>query len=140
LRHWHKRYRGAIDHGEIQYLDQDSDLLRLLPRNSEPLRRYLERWDAFAFCCLWRKKQTGPVTPEQQDISYMEDKKIDRFIMLVTIVIWLLMLIAPLWVLHFVNSSLIKLGIITAFIIVFLAVMALVTDAEPSEMLAATAG
>jgi hypothetical protein len=70
----------------------------------------------------------------------MEDEKIDNFVLFVTVVIWLAMIIVPLWVLYFVHPPVDKLAVITAFIVVFLAVMALVTDAKPSEMLAATAG
>lgn len=70
----------------------------------------------------------------------MEDEKIDNFVRFVTVVIWLVMLIAPLWALYFVVDAVDKLAAITGFIVLFLAVMAVFTDAKPSEMLAATAG
>lgn len=70
----------------------------------------------------------------------MEDEKIDRFIMFVTMLLWLAMLIAPLWILHFVVHALFKLGIITGFIVLCLGVMEILTEASPSEMLAATGG
>jgi hypothetical protein len=70
----------------------------------------------------------------------MEDEKIDNFVRFVTLVIWLVMLIVPLWALYFVVKAVHKLAAITGFIVLFLAVMAIFTDTKPSEMLAATAG
>ena len=90
---------------------------------------------------LWRKEPDLDLpVATRQEVLYMEDEKIDNFVLFVTVVIWLAMIIVPLWVLYFVRPPVDKLAVITAFIVVFLAVMALVTDAKPSEMLAATAG
>jgi hypothetical protein len=141
LKTWHSNHPDAIAREETTYLDHTADLFRLLPRNAEPLRKFLERWDSFTFFTLWRKEpDQGLPVAERQEVLYMEDEKIDSFVLCVTVVIWLAMLIAPIWVLYFVNHAVDKLAVITAFIVVFLAVMALVTDAKPSEMLAATAG
>jgi hypothetical protein len=90
---------------------------------------------------FWRKEPDLDLpVAKRQEVLYMEDEKIDNFVLFVTVVIWLAMIIVPLWVLYFVRPPVDKLAVITAFIVVFLAVMALVTDAKPSEMLAATAG
>jgi hypothetical protein len=141
LTNWHTYHPDAIKREETLYLLHTADLFRLLPRNAEPLRKFLERWDRFTFFSLWRKEPNldNPVA-DRREVLYMEDEKIDNFVLFVTVVIWLAMLIVPLWVLYFVHHAVDRLAIITAFIVVFLAVMALVTDAKPSEMLAATAG
>jgi hypothetical protein len=141
LKTWHSHHPGAIDREETTYLLHTADLFRLLPRNAEPLRKFLERWDRFTFMSFWRKEPDLDLpVAKRQEVLYMEDEKIDNFVLFVTVVIWLAMIIVPLWVLYFVHPPVDKLAVITAFIVVFLAVMALVTDAKPSEMLGATAG
>ena len=51
----------------------------------------------------------------------------------------LIMLVAPLWVLNFIEGSVVRLGVITAFITVFFILAALATTARVFETLAATA-
>lgn len=50
------------------------------------------------------------------------------------------MLIAPMWILEFLGSGKVKLGVITGFIVVFLGLFSGMTDAKPFETLTATAG
>lgn len=52
LKTWHSHHPGAIAREETTYLDHTADLFRLLPRNAEPLRKFLERWDRFTFFSL----------------------------------------------------------------------------------------
>jgi hypothetical protein len=49
------------------------------------------------------------------------------------------MLIAPLWILNFAPGTTTKLGIITAFIVVFVGLISFITVAKPFECLAAAA-
>jgi hypothetical protein len=138
LENWHYNNKGVIEKREKEYISQ-KDVFALFPRSMEPLRRFLEHWDAFVLSPLWRKTP-DPSLPsyERQRVLYMEDGKIDVFITLVLSLICLTMLIAPLWILNFIDPVLVKLGVITAFIVVFF--IALVTNAKPSDTLVATAG
>lgn len=49
------------------------------------------------------------------------------------------MLIAPLWILQSIGGTNAKLVVITAFILVFLAILSVVTNAKQFETLGATA-
>jgi hypothetical protein len=88
----------------------------------------------------WKAAKSDLPVSESPSIIYIEDKKMDRFILFLTVLVWLAMLIAPLWILFFVANAIAKLGIITGFIVLFLGVVAVLTDSSPSDMLAATAG
>ena len=50
------------------------------------------------------------------------------------------MLVAPLWILEFMTSRRVQLEVITGFVVLFLVLIASVTNAQPFESLAATAG
>jgi hypothetical protein len=147
LKSWHRFYRGVISIQDQTYIDKAADLCNLVPRYISPLRRFLEWLPSSRFSRLsplWRKAAHSdlPVS-ESPQVIYIEsikDNTIERFVLFLTVLIWLGMLIAPLWVLYFVASAIDKLGIITGFIILFLGVIAVLTDSSPSDMLAATAG
>lgn len=49
------------------------------------------------------------------------------------------MLVAPMWILEFLEDTKVKLAVITASIVVFLALFSRMTDATPFETLGATA-
>lgn len=51
----------------------------------------------------------------------------------------ILMLVVPLWILAFVHEQTRRLGVITAFVMAFLALISFATLAKPFESLAATA-
>ncbi|KAL2788856.1 hypothetical protein BJX66DRAFT_339903 [Aspergillus keveii] len=59
--------------------------------------------------------------------------------MFTTVVIGLVMLIAPIWILTFTEPIVLKLTIITIFILLFLSLVSFGTNAKPYESLAATA-
>lgn len=54
-------------------------------------------------------------------------------------VLGMIMLIVPLWVLAVTHGTMARLGVITGFIMFFLALVAFATVARPFESLAATA-
>lgn len=68
------------------------------------------------------------------------DEQVDSLASVTIFVSAMVMLIAPLWVLAVVESLYQKLGVITAFLLVFLAILAWGTLSKPFEILAATAG
>ncbi len=88
LKTWHSLHPGAISRVETTYLNHNSDLFRLLPRNAEPLRKFLKRWESFTFFSLWRRKSKQDLPfAERQEVLYMEDEKIVNFVLFVTVVI-----------------------------------------------------
>ena len=141
LKNWHRICRGVISVQDQTYINKIADLCNLVPPDVNPLRRFLDRWNFFMLSPLWWKP-TDPDLPvyESPQVIYISDKKMDRFVLFLTVLIWLAMLIAPLWILYFVADAISKLGIITGFIVLFLGVVAVLTDSSPSDMLAATAG
>ncbi len=84
------------------------------------------------------KATTLPVYDAQM-VTYSSDKRIDTFINVVIITVGMVMLIAPMWILNFLDGGTKKLGTITAFIVGFLGMISYSSSAKPFEALAATA-
>lgn len=74
-----------------------------------------------------------------ETIQLYSDERIDIFVTFTSVVIGLAMLIAPIWILAYTAPVAAKLAIITAFILLFLALVSFGTNAKPFESLAATA-
>ncbi|KAL3450473.1 hypothetical protein BJX65DRAFT_305313 [Aspergillus insuetus] len=124
---------------ERKYIDKD-DLFTLIPKDRSPLRRLFKRSSRFRFFRLWQKKPTVSDLPLYiLHVHYSSDKRIDHFVMFTTVVIGLAMLIAPIWILAFTEPIVLKLTIITIFILLFLSLVSLGTNAKPYESLAAKA-
>lgn len=73
------------------------------------------------------------------NVHYISDEKIDRFIATFIMTPGLVMLIAPLWILAFLGGLIQRLGVISAFIVLFVALVSVTTVAKPFESLAAAA-
>ena len=132
---WFRNHQNAIHPEETQYLDERSDLFAMVPKDKAPLRRLLEKSSRFRRWSLWRKM------PKSQDASviYTSDQKVELFIGLINTTLGLAMLVAPLWILAFVENKVYRLVIITMFLICFLSVVTFTTVARPFESLGATA-
>ena len=63
----------------------------------------------------------------------------DAFISLIITTIGLVMLISPLWILAFIQLSVNRLAIITAYVVVFLCFVSIAMVEKPSETLGAAA-
>ena len=70
---------------------------------------------------------------------YISDKKVDRFIAALVMTLGLIMIIAPLWILAFLHVTVQKLGVISAFVVLFVTLVSATTVAKPFESLAAAA-
>lgn len=125
---------------EQKYIEQ-GDLFALIPKERSPLRRIFERSSQFRLSRFWKKNAPSSNLPfhVQQHIHYSSDKRIDQFVTLTIIVTGLVMIIVPIWVLTFTRLIVLKLTVITIFILLFLALVSLGTNAKPYESLAATA-
>ena len=95
----------------------------------------LEHSSRFRLLKLWQQKTID----EDKDVHYFSDEKIDHFVATVIMGLGLIMLIAPLWILAFLEGLVPRLGVISAFIVLFTALLSVTTVAKPFESLAAAA-
>jgi uncharacterized membrane protein len=79
------------------------------------------------------------VSPYADFVYYIDDAKVEKFVRFVLTLVGLVMLIAPLWVLAVTRGRVKRLGVITAFVVMFLVVVGAATTARSFEGLAATA-
>lgn len=77
---------------------------------------------------------------DEPNLMLWNEQHAQAFFTKATMVVGLGMLIGPLWVLEFVNRPLQRLGVITAFVVLFLFLLSVATTARPIESLAGAAG
>jgi hypothetical protein len=141
LQNWHHNHlQEAISPPEYEYLSHTRDLFSVIPKEKPPLRRLLERAESFRVHWIFKEKE-APSLPlyDRHLVTYISDKRVDTFAYVVIVGVGMAMLIAPMWVLEFLDSQLVKLATITTFIIAFLAMISGASSAKPFEVLAATA-
>ncbi|CRL29074.1 unnamed protein product [Penicillium camemberti] len=140
LRNWLYNHEGAIVAEEQSYINKD-DLFPLIPKERSPLRRLFEMSSRFRMSRFWKRKSVTSDLPTHchETIQLYSDERIDIFVTFTSVVIGLAMLIAPIWILAYTAPVAAKLAIITAFILLFLALVSFGTNAKPFESLAATA-
>jgi hypothetical protein len=140
---WLYNKENAILEEEVAYANHGSDLFPLVPRPKSSLRRLLECSQRFRFSRFWRTQpsdlEEGPWTDDGY-VHYSSDEKVDRFVGAIILLLGVMMLIAPLWILKFVPSTLNRLGVISTFIVLFVVLLSFTTVAKPFESLAAAAG
>lgn len=139
LSNWFNNNGNAILAEETDYIKHPSDLFSLVPRLKSPLVSLLERSSRFRLLRLWQQEDIENLTSNDKNVHYYLDKKIDRFITTFIMGLGLVMLIAPLWILAFVGGLVQRLGVISAFIVLFVALISVTTVAKPFESLAAAA-
>ena len=138
LSNWFHNHPHAILDEEAAYIQHPSDLISIVPKTKALLRNLLEFSCHFRLCSLWQKPPADPANSDKE-IHYILDRHIDAFVTTIITVLGLVMLIAPLWTLAFVDSTVAKLAIITAFIFSFVILLSITTVAKPLESLAAVA-
>jgi hypothetical protein len=148
--------KHPINEIEAEYITHTKDLIAVLPKDISWFRKVLERslllripgvrslferkaddiedYDAI------RAIENGKHSAIRKT-RWQNDKRVDRFSEGVIAVVGLAMLIAPVWVLDKIDHGLpnVKLGAITAFIVVFFVLVAVATTARVFDALAATA-
>lgn len=141
LDNWHfNRDYSAIAPEEQKYLQHHRDLISVFPREKTPLRKLFEKSINFQQFWLWRDKKAPELPTYDKDlIIYNSDQRIDRVLNTFIMVVGMSMLIAPMWILVYLETDEAKLGTITAFVVAFLGVISSVTVARPFEILGATA-
>lgn len=142
LSNWFNNTGNAILDEEAAYIDHTYDLIPLVPKPITGLRQLLERSSRFRFSRLWKKAPPGDTNLSFADVSaihYSSDARIDGCVGITITILGMIMLIAPLWGLAITEGMMQRLGVITGFIVLFLALIAFTTVARPFESLAAAA-
>lgn len=139
LENWFYNNGNVILAEETGYIKHHSDLFSLVPTPKSPLRSLLERSSHFRLLRLWQRKDIDHSASQDENVHYISDEKIDSFIATFTMSLGLIMLIAPLWILAFLEGLVQRLGVISAFIVFFVALVSITTVAKPFESLAAAA-
>jgi hypothetical protein len=117
------------------------DLIHLEPKSRTILRGLLEKLSRFRLSKLWATKDL-PLpqhSAHPEEIHHSSNTKIDNSIGIIIATPGMLMLIVPLWVLSETTGTRTRLGVITAFIVIFLGLIASTTVAKPFKSLAAAA-
>ena len=139
LENWFYNNGNAILKAETEYIKRSSDLFYVVPKSKSPLRVLLEHSHRFRLLKLWQEKNVDATGYSDENVLYFSDEKIDRFIATFIMVLGLIMLVAPLWILAFLGGLVQRLGVISAFIVLFVALISVTTVAKPFEILAAAA-
>jgi hypothetical protein len=140
LHNWLNLFEGAIYRPEIRYLDRLDDLIYVTPNPDSSLRR------AFGYIApklnlpCFRRNPDPEMGYDEPNLMLWNEQHAQAFFTKATMVVGLGMLIGPLWVLEFVNGPLQRLGVITAFVVLFLFLLSVATTARPIESLAGAAG
>lgn len=142
IQNWFYNSQNAILESEAAYISKEHDLIQLVPKPTTPLRRILEKSTAFRLSKFWAKKPPDlPVhnTCGSTTTYYSSDANIDAFIGIIITTAGTVMLIAPLWILEAMESPVYRLGVITCFIVLFLALVAFTMPTNPLGSSAAVA-
>lgn len=103
-----------------------------MPTQTSPLRRFVQRaLPAIPFFC--HSTAAEPSSP------HISDAHIDAIVHFLDAGLGMGMLIAPLWMLGFVEDTTVRLSIITSFLIGFFVLLTFTTVGRPFESLGATA-
>ena len=139
VKNWLIQFPNAISKPEIRYLEDREDLIYVLPNAKRPLVQRVFLWilvDVFKISFFRRTP-----LPAVAEMARLQNKeRVDFVLSLFKIPFGLFMLIGPLWILYVVADPTGRLGVITGFIILFAALIFLLTSARAFEGLAATAG
>ncbi|KAI0882000.1 uncharacterized protein GGS22DRAFT_196164 [Annulohypoxylon maeteangense] len=140
VNNWFHNNDGAIMEEERRFITHKEDLINVTNSDKASMRRFLETHIVFRFHWLWKKDLPSDIREVDRKVRrYADDNRIDFITTIALSIIGMLMLIAPIWILAAIKAPYTKLGVITAFIVIFLVTVSYATVAKPSETLAATA-
>jgi hypothetical protein len=138
VRNWlFHNHPSAISAAESSFITHTDDLMAVQPKSKSPVRLFLERSNYFR-TTFFKHTPLDPLVIEPENY-WNNDQRMEQFAGMLIGAIGIMMLVAPLWVLNFVDGIVTKLGVITAFIVTFFALAALATTAKVFETLAAAA-
>ncbi|KAL2687391.1 hypothetical protein Neosp_004951 [[Neocosmospora] mangrovei] len=139
-RNWHYNHDNvAIAKEEQEYLQHDKDLICVAQKDKTPLRRLIDSSLTIRTLPIWRHKDKAVPNYDAEHVSYYSDSRMDKFASAVIAIIGVVMLITPIWVLQAMDGLKAKLGVITAFVLIFLLTLSFAMASKPFEALGATA-
>ncbi|CZR63284.1 uncharacterized protein PAC_13181 [Phialocephala subalpina] len=137
---WHYNNHGAILDEEQAYLTHEDDLMAIRPQEKGSLRRFIGRFALARRHGFFRRNPDGTENFQDPETHYLARlDRIDKLVSGIILLAGLLMLVVPLWILEFVTDEVVRLGVITTFVVLFLVVVVTISGAKPYESLAATA-
>ncbi|EWY92239.1 hypothetical protein FOYG_05820 [Fusarium oxysporum NRRL 32931] len=142
LRTWFSNNPGAIMESESAFLMHNDELISIW-KEKPPLRRLFEQYFVSSYgevMGLFKKDGRRMDSHDRATTYIYSDTAIDNFAFVVMLATTLVMLIAPMWILQNLSSANGKLGVITAFAIVWLGLVSYAAHGRPFEKLAVTAG
>ncbi|RSL60017.1 hypothetical protein CEP54_006973 [Fusarium duplospermum] len=140
IKNWHYNHDyEAIARKEQEYLEHGKDLICMVQKDKTPLRRLIDSSLTIRTLPIWRHKDKAAPNYDAEYVSYYSDSRMDTFASAAIAVIGVVMLITPIWVLQAMDGLKAKLGVITAFVLIFLLVLSFAMASKPFEALGATA-
>ncbi|EEU45428.1 uncharacterized protein NECHADRAFT_80333 [Fusarium vanettenii 77-13-4] len=124
---------------EQEYLQHGKDLICVAQKDKTPLRRLIDSSLTIRTLPIWRHKDKAVPNYDAEHVSYYSDSRMDKFASAVIAIIGVVMLITPIWVLQAMDGLKAKLGVITAFVLIFLLTLSFAMASKPFEALGATA-
>lgn len=140
IRNWHHNHDNvAIAAEEQEYLQHDKDLICLVQKDKTPLRRLIDTSLTIRTLPMWKHKDKAAADYDAEHVSYYSDARMDKTASGVIVAVGIVMLITPIWVLQAMDGLKTKLGVITAFVLIFLLTLSFAMASKPFEALGATA-
>jgi hypothetical protein len=139
VKYWLTAWPSAISDEEVRYLDQDDDLIYVTEKTGGVLSRGFSDLTEGMMPCFRRRLKEEELGFLMGNVILHKSDGVNKLLIWVLMVIGLATLIIPLWLLHLAATAMIKLAIITAFIVVFFVSVSIATNARPIESLGATA-
>ncbi|KAI8673744.1 hypothetical protein NCS55_00695600 [Fusarium keratoplasticum] len=140
IRNWHYNHDYvAIAADEQEYLEHDKDLICLVQKDKTPLRRLIDTSLTIRTLPMWKHKDKAAADYDAEHVSYYSDSRMDKTASVVIVAVGIVMLITPIWVLQAMDGLRAKLGVITAFVLIFLLALSFAMASKPFEALGATA-
>lgn len=115
----------------------------MVPKEANPLRDILLRSKVFRSLPIWRIPEREPGLPfyvGEDQVTVAEDLAVDTAAKMLGMVLSLVLFLVPIWVLSYLRTAKYRLVVATIFIVLFSALLNVVTSAKPHESFAATAG
>lgn len=140
LRNWHYNHDyAAISPQEQQYLEHEEDLISIVARDKTPLRQLIDCSATVRTLRLWRQKTSDVPDYDAGSVSYYSDARMNKFASAVITAVGIVMLLTPIWILQAMDHLVMKLAVITVFVLVFLLTLSFAMVSKPFEALGATA-
>lgn len=134
---WLDNANGPIEEKEVEFL-KAGDLITVAPAQKSFLRQLFEKYVLVPTRGLFGLLGSRD-GPDGTNV-HGSDEPVDAMAAVSIFAVGIVLLIAPLWILANTHDMNKRLGVITTFIAVLLAVLTSATLAKPFEILAATAG